>query len=296
MRKLLLVLKIVMENPINRANRIAALLRFFRWQVGSWMVPGKVLVPWINGSRIFAGFMMPGSAGCAYSGLQEFEEMAFVLHFLRKEDFFLDVGANVGVFTVLAGKAIGAECVSIEPGEEAFAHLMDNIAINEMHGRVHAVNACVSNENGTCRFAIAAETTWNHVAGEGERGDFREVQAWKIDTLLAGRVPSMIKIDVEGFEKAALEGSAATLANPALKAVLLEIGSHSLRYGVESSEIHALMLSHGFVPFSYDPFTRNLLKLDFHSKESNTFYIRDRTVVDERVRSSPPFEVFGRTI
>jgi len=296
MNKLVAVLRIVMANPINRMDRLAALLRFFRWQVGSWLVPGKVLVPWIGGSRIFAGFMMSGSAGCAYSGLHEFEEMSFVLHFLRKGDLFMDVGANVGVFTVLAGKVVGAECISVEPGAEAFSHLLDNIVINGMEERIEAVNACISDGDGFCRFANAAESTLSHIAASPGETDTHAVATWKIDSLLNGRIPAMLKIDVEGFEKAALAGASETLGNPLLRAVLLEIGTHSLRYGVEPSEIHAVMLSHGFAPFSYDAFERKLALLDSYSRTDNTLYLRDPGFAEDRVSSADAFVVFGHKI
>jgi len=42
-------------------------------------------------------------------------DMGFLLHFLRKDDLFLDVGANIGSYTVLAGGAVGAKSISFEP-------------------------------------------------------------------------------------------------------------------------------------------------------------------------------------
>ncbi len=296
MKKLYRVLKIVMKNPLNQRNRPTVLLRFFKWQFGSWLVPGKVLIPWINGSRIFSDFRMSGSAGCAYSGLHEFEEMAFVLHFLRKEDLFMDVGANVGVFTVLAGSAVGASCVSVEPGEESFAHLSDNIAINRMQDRVQAVQACVSNEDASCLFSNSPESTLSHITNSAGDAHTTEVATLRIDTILVGKVPVMLKIDVEGFEKQALEGAVQTLENPQLKVVLLEIGSHSLRYGIEPSEIHEIMVRHGFRPYIYEPFSRRLSELESFAPGDNTLYIREQDFIEDRLAVATAFTVFGKDI
>jgi FkbM family methyltransferase len=292
-KKLFAVLKIVMANPINQKSRGLALVRFFKWQFGSLLVPGKVLIPWINGSRIFSGFMMSGSAGCAYSGLQEFEEMAFVLHFLRKEDLFMDVGANVGVFTVLAGGAVGSACISVEPGEKAYSDLQDNITINRMDSRVRSVQACVSDENSVCRFSNSPESTLSHIEPSSSGENTTEVVTQQIDTLLEGEVPAMLKIDVEGFEKQALRGAVKTLHSEGLKAVLLEIGSHSLRYHVQPAEIHDLMLGHGFNPYAYNPFKREISPIESYADGDNTLYIRDAEFVRGRLKSAPSLVVFG---
>jgi FkbM family methyltransferase len=293
MLKLLAVLRITLSNPLNRADRSAALLRFFRWQFGSWLVPGKVLVPWVNGSRIFAGFRMSGSAGCAYSTLHEFDEMGFVLHFLRKEDLFMDVGANVGVFTVLAGGAIGASCVSVEPGEEAYRHLRDNVLINSMADRVQTVHACISDSDGVCRFVEGDESTLNHVSYGAGAAQGVERTAVRIDSVLKGRVPVLMKIDVEGYEKQALLGARGILRDERLKVVLLELGRHSLKYDVPVGEIHAIMLESGFLPMAYSPLTRELVSLGSYSNRGNTIYVRDASAVRERIDSAPVYEVSG---
>lgn len=52
---------------------------------------------------------MTGATGNIYVGLHEFEDMAFLLHVLRRTDLFVDVGANIGSYTILAGGAAGAK-------------------------------------------------------------------------------------------------------------------------------------------------------------------------------------------
>lgn len=293
LKKLLLVLNIVMDNPINRAGRMAAFLRFLRWQVGSWLVPGKVLIPWINGSRIFAGFMMSGSAGCAYSGLHEFEEMVFCLHALRKTDLFMDVGANVGVFTVLAGAAVGCECVAVEPGSQSFKHLVDNVIINGIEKRVKLVNACVGDSDTVCRFVESKESTLSHISTEHENADATEMNVFRIDSLLEGSTPLILKMDVEGYEKHALDGAKKTLESEELKAVLIEIGTHSSRYGIRALEIHQTMEGHGFKAYRYDPFKRHLTELKSFSTQSNTLYLKDVEFILKRLKNAQVFEVFG---
>ena len=57
---------------------------------------------------------MTGATGNIYAGLHEFVDMAFCLHLLRSGDLFVDVGANIGSYTVLASKVAGANSVTLE--------------------------------------------------------------------------------------------------------------------------------------------------------------------------------------
>jgi hypothetical protein len=61
-----------------------------------------VVVPFVGDTRLLVARGMRGATGNVYVGLHEFEEMAFALHALRPSSRFIDVGANVGSYTVLA--------------------------------------------------------------------------------------------------------------------------------------------------------------------------------------------------
>src|SRR5207248_910045 len=60
----------------------------------------------------------------------EVAEMAFVLHVLRPSDKFIDVGANVGSYTVLAAGAVGSRVFAVEPIPTTFGFLRRNVALN----------------------------------------------------------------------------------------------------------------------------------------------------------------------
>ena len=85
----------MVNHPLNNSNKIAAIIRFMKWQVGSRLVPGEVIYKWVNDSKIVARSGETGVTGNVYCGLHEFADMAFLLHVLRKDDLFVDIGANV---------------------------------------------------------------------------------------------------------------------------------------------------------------------------------------------------------
>lgn len=105
---ILSTLRFVITHPLNRANPAGALLRLIKWQIGSRLVTGDILHPWLNGIRFAA---RPGETGVTqniYCGLQEFHETAYVLHVTNAEDLFIDIGANAGAYTLLACGVRGA--------------------------------------------------------------------------------------------------------------------------------------------------------------------------------------------
>ena len=91
---------------------------------------------------------MAGATGNIYTGLLECNDMAFVLHVLRSGDMFADVGANIGVYTILAAKNTGASVIAVEPVPATFSHLKNNVYLNDVS---HLVNLCqvgVGNQSG----------------------------------------------------------------------------------------------------------------------------------------------------
>src|SRR5258706_6390791 len=124
-------LKFVAAHPVNRDQRIRALWRVLKWQLGTRLVPGQVVFPWIDGARFIVERGETGLTGNVYCGLHEFPEMAFVLHVVAPGDCFIDVGANVGSYTILAfgvSKASGYCFVSVP---STLRRLMVNIRLDD---------------------------------------------------------------------------------------------------------------------------------------------------------------------
>jgi FkbM family methyltransferase len=163
------ILVFLFNHPLTAKHRLKALIRFFRWQIGSRMVPGAVVVNFVNNIRLLVEPGMTGATGNVYAGLHEFEDMAFVLHMLKKEDVFVDIGANIGSYTMLASGAVGARSVTIEPIPNTFAHLIDNINLNGLGDQVSALNIGIGNGNGMLRFTSGFDTV-NHVVADADVG------------------------------------------------------------------------------------------------------------------------------
>lgn len=287
------LLKYVLAHPLNASGRFAALWRVLRWQIAARLLPGLIALPYVKGTWLFATRGMTGATGNWYCGLHEVHEMAFVLHLLRKGDHFVDVGANVGSYTVLAGGAVKARVTSVEPIPTTFAHLQRNVVLNDITDRVRCNQVGLSDKAGALRFSSSLDTV-NHVLAEGEVLPGVDVPVMRLDDLLGQDVPVLMKIDVEGHELAVLHGGAATLSDKRLLAVIMETNGSGIRYGVSDDELIDVMRGHGFEPFGYDPFGRRLV--DVMDASGNTVFVRDKTAVAALVKAAPKYKLVNGEI
>ncbi len=288
-------LKFIIGHPLNRDRQITSVIRFAKWQLGSRLVPGAVIFDWINGAKFMVRRGETGLTGNIYTGLHEFPDMGFLLHMLRPEDLFVDVGANAGSYTILACGAIGARGLAFEPVPSTYARLVENIRLNHLEERVVADSRGVGAERGTVAFTSDGDSVNHALAANESSANAVNVELTTLDDALRDESPVLMKIDVEGYETPALEGAQETLANASLRAVIMELNGSGERYGYDESHILEMVLDHGFKTYAYDPLQRTLADLDGKNVESgNTLFIRNKAWVKERVMTAPEVCVNGR--
>ena len=144
------------------------------------------------------------------AGLFEPNETQAITASLRPGDTFVDVGANVGYYTLIAARLVGSEgrVFAFEPDPEAAALLERSVQLNGFENVVLERKA-VSNEPGSIRLYLAEKNKGDHriYVAEEER-DSIEVEAVTLDDYFAddpGRI-DFVKIDVQGADLAVLEG------------------------------------------------------------------------------------------
>lgn len=290
---LLNTLHFIVNHPLNKNNKGRALLRFFKWQINSRLNPYPTLYPFAEKSQFIVNKGLTGATGNLYCGLHEYEDMAFVLHFLREGDLFVDIGANVGSYTLLAASEVGSETISVEPVPQTFKTLKANIVLNNIDHITTALNIGMGSEKGMLKFTKSLDTV-NHVATEKEK-DTIDVQIDKFDNLIKITKPTLLKIDVEGFETEVLKGMGDALKSPNLIAIIIELNGSGNRYGYSENEIHNKLLKHNFKPFCYSPTERKLTETGNFGNH-NTIYIKDINLTQQRVKTAKKFKILGQDI
>ena len=284
-------LKLLTNHPLTKDQKIKTLFRFLKWQIASKFNPKPIIFQFTEKCKFIAKKGLTGITGNIYCGLHEFEDMGFLLHFLRESDLFVDIGANVGSYTILAGAHVQARTISIEPVPSTFERLKENIKLNNSESKATILNIALGSKKGSINFTRSLDTV-NHVAIEGEE-DTIIVEVNSLDNILTNESPALMKIDAEGFETEVLNGAENTLALQGLKAIIIELNGSGGRYGYDENLIHQKLLGFGFKPASYNPFTRQIIFIESFGSQ-NTIYIRDPQFVKERLISSEKVKILGK--
>lgn len=274
-------IRFLRQHPLTRDQVGAALWRIARYQ---WQTRTRdeTIVPWIGPTKLAVRRHMKGASGNIYAGLHEFADMGFLIHLLRGGDAFIDVGANVGSWTVLASALCGAKTLAIEADPQTAALLRRNIAVNNAAAKVTIAQVAVSDHTGTITFTKGLDTT-NRLA-RAEDTEIQEVACQRLDDI-APADPVMIKIDVEGAEESVVRGAAETLRRPTLLAAVIES---------YAGPVEEMLAAAGFERVWYDPLTRILSREPNDSLANNALFVRDFAACQERVAAAPHRRLLGR--
>lgn len=199
-----------------------------------------------------------------YFGTWEPNISGWISGSLRPGDCFVDIGANIGHYTLLASRIVGAsgKVVAIEAAQWIHAILDKHVALNRRKN-IRTVQVAASAQRGVLKLYpggpgnCGKTTTVEHaVHGRNDR-EAVEVQALPLADILSEeeiRRTRIIKIDVEGAELQVLRGLAPLLGRMRTDLeVAMEI-SPSLMPDAEAAraEIFSVMQAHGFSAFVFD--------------------------------------------
>jgi lipopolysaccharide transport system ATP-binding protein len=181
------------------------------------------------------------SLGLAANGVFEPAASALCASLLRPGDRVLDVGANLGYYTTLCAECVGpaGQVDAIEPDPDNFTLLDANTRELQRQGRVRLHRIALSYRSGSAKLFRSKDNAGMHRLYDSAccDGTAIEVRARRGDELALAPL-DFIKIDVEGFEAAALQGLASTLAqSPNVKLLceysplaMLEAGAHPAQW------------------------------------------------------------------
>ncbi|MBV6521228.1 MAG: hypothetical protein MNPFHGCM_01361 [Gemmatimonadaceae bacterium] len=176
--------------------------------------------------------------------LYESETSNFLGNVLRPGDTFIDIGAHVGYFSLLASALVGEQgrVYAFEPERDNFDHLVEHIALNSAYN-VIPLHMAVGAAPAVADFFVNADNDGGHALWEVGRHPFnersrhsprtRKVPMTSLDHLFAGQdLGSLkaIKIDAEGAEMAILVGARKLLTRYGIPFIVAEVN----RFGLES--------------------------------------------------------------
>jgi FkbM family methyltransferase len=198
-----------------------------------------------------------------FNGGFETSEIQFLNAFLKPGDTFADIGANVGLFTLIAGRLVGGTGVvhAFEPCAKTHDRLLENVRLNNLTN-VTCHRLALSDNDGEADMVTDAGgfDAWNSMATPymGTNLQTEMVRCAKWDTyakqigVVAGDV-AMMKIDVEGWEKHILLGAHQTLSRDDAPLLQVEFTEQAAKAANSSCRLlHQTILDLGYQLYSFD--------------------------------------------
>jgi len=216
------VLSYVWHHQANRGSRPSAVLRALRFQIRGRIFRAPTVTPIGESLRMYAVLHHAASSKVLYGNPPDWNEMIFWRSVLRADDIFVDVGSNVGPYTLWAADC-SACVIAVEPDSDATDHLLANLSLNPLVS-VRVEQCALGAAPGEISMTSGLDTT-NRIVIDGT-GDQR-VPVRTLDSLIDNRRVRGVKIDVEGAERLVLEGATNALASHLVDYIQLEWNSLS---------------------------------------------------------------------
>lgn len=284
------VVRGVTANPSNEGRVAAAIGRALGWQLWRRVTHMPLTIEVFGGARLHVYPGQHSAVATIYAPLPDYTEMTFLRRVLRPGDGFLDIGANVGVYTLLAATCVGRDghIIAVEPSPNTCWHLRENVASNQLHN-VTVIAKAVADRDGYCRLTHDAGTM-NHVLEiRDDVPDSDWIPTITIDGLPCDTPPMFGKIDIEGLELTALRGAAERLLERRPAAWVLEANECLRRYGFTRKDLWDLIEASGGRICLYDVAENTLHPIGEDSKATNIIAVMDPEVVMDRLGTNSRF-------
>jgi FkbM family methyltransferase len=208
--------------PLDAAElaEIRAELDFLRTRLATYLGDGITLTYLVDETPIFVNANdIGGPFNLINGGRYEEENTQLLLSFLQPDTVFLDIGANIGYFSIIVGRRLGrsGKIYAFEPHPKLYEILIRNRHVNNLSDRLSCVNSAISNHEG----AVTLQYPLLHLGG-GHIGSVEEIAGHtaistdtrRLETLLGPNFRcDLVKIDVEGHELRVLEGMRTIVEN-----------------------------------------------------------------------------------
>lgn len=229
----------------------------------------------------------------------EAQEREFLNKFLRPGDVFVDVGANIGLFTLIAAKRVGPQgkVFAFEPTAKTFTRLVDNVQLNKL-SNVECLKLALSDSQGHLHLSAAANgyDAWNSLGKVTldqpvnlERVDVVDWDHFSRARCLAGDSVAMMKIDVEGWEARVLDGGREFFTSPRAPVLQVEFTDDAAQAAGSSCQaLYEHLQSFGYKMFVYDIAKGRLVHESRREKYPyvNVIAAKDPEFVDFRIGSA----------
>ena len=212
-----------------------------------------------------------------FNGNFEPVETEIVKKEIKKNDIILDIGANIGYYSLIFAQLTGksGKVYSFEPDPTNFEILKKNILINN-HENVILENKAVSNKEGNLKLYLSTENNGMHrIYPSKWCKDSIDINSIKIDNYFKNKQKiDFIKLDIEGAEYDALLGMESIIQDNENIVIFIEFVPASLEeHGTNPEKVIDFFINHKFKIFKINNITEKKEEISkkelFHSKNKD---------------------------
>lgn len=260
-----------------KINSPRKIKKYFRTKI---KIPEETI---INGHKMFLSKNSEVSFHLVLKGKWEETETELIKNEIYDGNVVLDIGANIGYFTLIFAKKVGSKgkVFAFEPEPNNFRLLKKNVQVNNFQNVV-IENFALSENNGRINLYLSERDVGSHRVYQSNKvtNNFVTVKKIKLDDYLKkysfSKNISFIKLDVEGAELDVLKGMTGILKNNKPLKILLEYSPSNLKeFGNNPEELLKFL---------------NQYKFSFNIIDSDKKEIRPITV-DDLIRKNVKTEI-----
>jgi FkbM family methyltransferase len=187
---------------------------------------------------------------------KEPETLEWIKEFGNGAKLFFDIGANVGLYSIYHSKLNDGKCFAFEPSCFNLKILTKNININNCQDLISIISNPLSNKTGLSEFRYGSEVEGGALSAFGVNYGFdgMDINAktksnvlgftldWMLDNSII-KIPTLVKMDVDGIEHLILQGAKNTLSHPDCKSILVEVNDD---FKEQAEKVKSLLSSYNF--------------------------------------------------
>lgn len=253
--------------------------RGFRYRLYKMLHPKHALiVRRVQGSKMYLDLKDPGiSMDLLKDGIREPQSTKEMNKIVQSGDVVLDIGANIGYYVLMEAKLAGegGRVFACEPIPQNVELLKENIALNNLTN-VEVFNMALGEKTTQSEIFVSSKRNLHSMLRTKNTFDSPtlKVTVMSVDDFVRDKlVPSIIRMDVEGYENRVVKGMAQTLSRAELRCIFMEAHFH-LMSRQDSVDMLETLKSHGFE-----------IATVFQSYGDNEQNLIDILTNDERVRA-----------
>lgn len=294
-------IKYISSHPNNKTQKSQSIFKFIGWQFYKRLFNRYIDIQLLPEVKIRCYPDSYSASTALYCGLYDYHEMNFLLRYLRESDSFIDIGANVGVYTLLAASKIKSGLIySFEALPKNFTRLEENLKLNQLH-QVKPYCLAISDSTGSITLNLAEGDSMPFITPEVTTAELPQnsvnatrspkqikVPTDTLDNILKNNSIAnltLAKMDIEGAEILALKGATSLLQQKRPHVWILEILERENQFGYQKQDILNLLQNYGYSLYNYNADTNLLKSITLDGKQSNNVlaiadssldFVRDR--------------------